>query len=126
MQEVAQIEQAIQSSTSILIGEYGWLFLAGLVVLFFKTSIESLLSGLMVFVGNDYNNDDIIILDGRPGRIVRVNLWKTTFFLYNVKTNKEGEKHIASGTKVVIQNSELKNLRIEKPLANFDLDVLLD
>lgn len=126
MNEAAEIEQAIQSSTSILIGEYGWMFLAGLVVLFFKTSIESLLSGLMVFVGNDYNNDDIIILDGRPGRIVRVNLWKTTFFLYNVKTNKEGEKHIASGTKVVIQNSELKNLRIEKPLANFDLDVLLD
>ena len=126
MNEAAEIEQAIQSSTSILIGEYGWMFLAGLVVLFFKTSIESLLSGLMVFVGNDYNNDDIIILDGRPGRIVRVNLWKTTFFLYNVKTNKEGEKHIASGTKVVIQNSELKNLRIERPLANFDLDVLLD
>lgn len=126
MNEAAEIEQAIQSSTSILIGEYGWMFLAGLVVLFFKTSIESLLSGLMVFVGNDYNNDDIIILDGRPGRIVRVNLWKTTFFLYNVKTNKEGEKHIASGTKVVIQNSELKNLRIEKPLANFDLDGLLD
>ena len=126
MNEAAEIEQAIQSSTSILIGEYGWMFLAGLVVLFFKTSIESLLSGLMVFVGNDYNNDDIIILDGRPGRIVRVNLWKTTFFLYNVKANKEGEKHIASGTKVVIQNSELKNLRIEKPLANFDLDALLD
>lgn len=126
MNEAAEIEQAIQSSTSILIGEYGWMFLAGLVVLFFKTSIESLLSGLMVFVGNDYNNDDIIILDGRPGRIVRVNLWKTTFFLYNVKANKEGGKHIASGTKVVIQNSELKNLRIEKPLANFDLDALLD
>tara|TARA_R100000231_G_scaffold48533_1_gene41576 strand:+ start:866 stop:1246 length:381 start_codon:yes stop_codon:yes gene_type:complete len=121
-----ELEQAIQSSTSLLIGEYGWMFLAGLLVLFFKTSIESLLSGLLVFVGNDYNNDDIILLDGRPGRIVRVTLWKTTFFLYNVKINKDGEKHIVSGTKVVIQNAELKNLRIEKPLPNFDLDTLLD
>ncbi len=126
MESTQELEQAIQSSTSLLIGEYGWMFLAGLLVLFFKTSIESLLSGLLVFVGNDYNNDDIILLDGRPGRIVRVTLWKTTFFLYNVKVNKEGEKHIASGTKVVIQNAELKNLRIEKPLPNFELDTLLD
>ena len=126
MESTQELEQAIQSSTSLLIGEYGWMFLAGLLVLFFKTSIESLLSGLLVFVGNDYNNDDIILLDGRPGRIVRVTLWKTTFFLYNVKVNKDGEKNIVSGTKVVIQNAELKNLRIEKPLPNFDLDTLLD
>ena len=61
-----RIRTTIQSTTSWLIGEYGWMFLAGLLVLFFKTSIESLLSGLLVFVGNDYNNDDIILLDGRP------------------------------------------------------------
>tara|TARA_Y100000401_G_C8312819_1_gene220751 strand:+ start:733 stop:1113 length:381 start_codon:yes stop_codon:yes gene_type:complete len=126
LESTQELEQAIQSSTSLLIGEYGWMFLAGLLVLFFKTSIESLLSGLLVFVGNDYNNDDIILLDGRPGRIVRVTLWKTTFFLYNVKVNKDGEKYIVSGTKVVIQNAELKNLRIEKPLPNFELDTLLD
>ena len=126
MESTQELEQAIQSSTSLLIGEYGWMFLAGLLVLFFKTSIESLLSGLLVFVGNDYNNDDIILLDGRPGRIVRVTLWKTTFFLYNVKVNKDGEKQIVSGTKVVIKNAELKNLRIEKPLPNFELDTLLD
>ena len=126
MESTQELELAIQSSTSLLLGEYGWMFLAGLVVLFFKTSIESLLSGLLVFVGNDYNNDDIILLDGRPGRIVRVTLWKTTFFLYNVKVNKDGEKNIVSGTKVVIQNAELKNLRIEKPLPNFELDTLLD
>ena len=43
-----------------------------------------------------------------------------------MKVNKDGEKHIVSGTKVVIQNAELKNLRIEKPLPNFELDTLLD
>ena len=74
-----QLENVIQSNISVLLGEYGWMFLAALVVLFFKTTIESVLAGLLIFVGNDYNNDDIIILDGRPGRIVRVSMWKTTF-----------------------------------------------
>ena len=58
-----QIENVIQSNISVLLGEYGWMFLAALVVLFFKTTIESVLAGLLVFVGNDYNNDDIIIFN---------------------------------------------------------------
>ena len=86
-----QIENAIQSNVSVLLGEYGWMFLAGLAVLFFKTTIESIIAGLMVFVGNDYNNDDIVILDGRPGRIVRVSIWKTTFYLYTIKKEVDGK-----------------------------------
>ena len=74
--DAQQIENVIQSNISVLLGEYGWMFLAGLAVLFFKTTLETLLAGLVVFFGNDYNNDDIIILDGRPGRIVRVSMWK--------------------------------------------------
>ena len=87
-----QIENVIQGNISVLLGEYGWMFLVGLAVLFFKTTIESLLAGLVVFVGNDYNNDDIIILDGRPGRIVRVSIWKTTFYLYTIKNGVDGKK----------------------------------
>ena len=79
--QVQQIQDAVQSDVSILLGEYGWMLLAALVILFFKTTIETLIAGLVVFVGNDYNNDDIIILDGRPGRIVRVSMWKTNFYL---------------------------------------------
>jgi len=78
-------ENGIQTYVSHILGEYGWMFLAGLAVLFFKTTLESLIAGLLVFVGSDYNNDDIIILDGRLGRIVRVSMWKTTFYLYTVK-----------------------------------------
>ena len=51
-------------------GEYGWMFIAGMGVLFFKSTIESTIAGLIVFLGNDYNNDDIVVLDGRLGRIV--------------------------------------------------------
>ena len=85
VENVQHIESTIQSNISVLLGEYGWMFLAGLAILFFKTTIESVLAGLVVFVGNDYNNDDIIVLDGRPGRIVRVSMWKTTFYLYTLK-----------------------------------------
>ena len=119
-----QIENAVQSNVSVLLGEYGWMFLAGLAVLFFKTTIESIIAGLMVFVGNDYNNDDIVILDGRPGRIVRVSIWKTTFYLYTIKKEVDGEKFISGGTKLIIENNKLKDLKIEKPLGNFDLENL--
>ena len=110
-----QIENVIQSNISVLLGEYGWMFLAALVVLFFKTTIESVLAGLLVFVGNDYNNDDIIILDGRPGRIVRVSMWKTTFYLYTIKIDTSGKKSISGGTKLIVENDKLRDLKIENP-----------
>jgi hypothetical protein len=121
-----QIETGIQGTVSVILGEYGWMFLAGLAVLFFKSTIESILAGLIVFVGNDYNNDDIVVLDGRLGRIVRVNLWKTTFYLYTVKTGPDGKKYIAGGTKLLVENEKLKDLKIEKPLTNFDLEMFGD
>ena len=117
-----QIENVIQSNISVLLGEYGWMFLAGLAVLFFKTTIESLLAGLVVFFGNDYNNDDIVILDGRPGRIVRVSMWKSTFYLYTIKQDEKGKRYISGGTKLVIENDKLKDLKLEKPLEIFDLE----
>ena len=117
-----QIENVIQSNISVLLGEYGWMFLVGLAVLFFKTTIESLLAGLVVFVGNDYNNDDIIILDGRPGRIVRVSMWKTTFYLYTVKEGADGKKFISGGAKLIVENNKLRDLKLEKPLDNFNLE----
>ena len=121
-----QIENVIQSNISVLLGEYGWMFLAGLAILFFKTTIESVLAGLVVFVGNDYNNDDIVVLDGRSGRIVRVSMWKTTFYLYTLKNDSDGKRFISGGTKLIVENNKLKDLKIEKPLDNFDLDMFED
>ena len=121
--EAQQIENVIQSNISVLLGEYGWMFLAALAVLFFKTTIESTIAGLLIFCGNDYNNDDIVILDGRPGRIVRVTMWKTTFYLYNIQ-EANGKKQITGGTKLIVENDKLKDLKIEKPLDNFNLEML--
>ena len=120
--EAQQIENVIQSNISVLLGEYGWMFLAALAILFFKTTIESTIAGLIIFIGNDYNNDDIVILDGRPGRIVRVSMWKTTFYLYSIQKDPNGKKFVASGTKLIVENDKLKDLKIEKPLDNFDLE----
>ena len=119
--EAQHIENVIQSNISVLLGEYGWMFLAALAV-FFKTTIESTIAGLIIFIGNDYNNDDIVILDGRPGRIVRVSMWKTTFYLYSIQKDPNGKKFVASGTKLIVENDKLKDLKIEKPLDNFDLE----
>ena len=94
-----------------LIGQYGWLFLAGVVTLIFQNTIREAVDGFMVFLGNDYNEDDVVTVDGEPGRIVRVSMWKTVFFIY----------HIVGGSKLVVANSKLKDLKIEKPLANLDL-----
>ena len=119
-----QIENVIQGNISVLLGEYGWMFLAGLLVLFFKTTIESSIAGLLIFVGNDYNNDDIVLLDGRPGRIVRVSMWKTVFYLYTIKEGDDGKKFVSGGTKLIVENNKLKDMKIEKPLSNFDLEAM--
>ena len=121
-----QIENAIQDNMSVLLGEYGWMFLAGLAVLFFKTTIESSIAGLLIFVGNDYNNDDIVLLDGRPGRIVRVSMWKTVFYLYTIKKGADGKKFVSGGTKLIVENNKLKDMKIEKPLNNFDLEAIYE
>ena len=120
--EAQQIENVIHGNISVLLGEYGWMFLAALAVLFFKTTIESTIAGLIIFIGNDYNNDDIVILDGRPGRIVRVSMWKTTFYLYTIKKDSNGKKHVSGGTKLIVENDKLRDMKIEKPLDNFDLE----
>ena len=54
--EAEHIERVIENNVSVLLGEYGWMFLAGLAVLFFKTTIESTIAGLIIFIGNDYTD----------------------------------------------------------------------
>ena len=110
------MEEAIQNQVSLLLGKYGWLFIVGVLTLLFRSTIEKLVAGMMVFMGNDYNEDDVVEVDGRPGRIVRVGIWTTTFFTYDVR-----EGIIVGGSKLVVQNDKLKDLKIEKPLPLLDL-----
>ena len=106
----------MEAQLQALIGEYGWLFASGIVVLLFQNTIREAVDGIMVFLGNDYNEDDVVEVDGEPGRIVRVGMWKTVFFIYHVVNGQ-----IVGGAKLVVANSKLKELKIEKPLPKLDL-----
>ena len=108
----SDIEQAVEQ----LVGEYGWMFIAGLAILLFQSSIKKLAAGLFVFWGNDYKTDDTVYVDGKPGRIIRVGITKTVFFIYDVIDGQ-----VIGGSKLVIQNEYLGKLKIEKPLCQLDL-----
>ena len=110
------MEDTIQNQVSLIIGKYGWLLIVGIITLLFRSTIEKLVAGWMVFMGNDYNEDDVVEVDGKPGRIVRVGIWSTTFFTYDVRKGI-----IVGGSKLVVQNDKLKDLKIEKPLPLLDL-----
>ena len=109
----------MEEQVTQLLGEYGWMFFVGSALFLFKSTIESSVEGLKVFIGNGLNTDDVVIFNGRPARVIRVGLWKTTFFFYTIKKN--GKQHIDSGNKVSIQNDQLKMYIIEKPLKKLDL-----
>ena len=111
-----QMEDLIQEQVTGLIGKYGWMFGAGVGILLFRQTIESFVAGIMIFMGNDYNEDDVVEVDGKPSRIVRVGMWSTTFFTYDVR-----DGIIVGGSKLVVQNVKLKDLKIEKPLPLLDL-----
>ena len=110
------MEEQVQGMVSEMIGKYGWLFLIGVLTLLFRGTIEKFVSGLFIFMGNDYNEDDVVEVDGKPGRIVRCGMWSTTFFTYDVR-----DGIIVGGSKLVVQNDKLKDLKIEKPLPLLDL-----
>jgi hypothetical protein len=102
-----------------LIGDQSILLIIGFLGLIFQNTIQKVISAIFVFFGNDYNEDDVILLNGRPARIVRVGLWKTTFFIYTIKDGK-----IVGGNKLVMQNEQLAGSVLEKPLPKIDLDNL--
>ena len=99
-----------------LVNEYSWLLVTGVALLLFNNTIQEAVDGIMIFLGNDYNEDDVVEVDGKPGRIVRCGIWSTTFFTYDVR-----DGIIVGGAKLVVQNDKLKDLKIEKPLPLLDL-----
>ena len=112
MDEASKLKEV----TEHLIGQYGWMILVGMAGLMLQSTIKSLVASLAVFCGGDYNTDDVVFVDGKPGRIIRVGFIKTVFFIYDVVDGK-----IIGGSKLVIQNERLAMLKIEKPLAQLDL-----
>jgi len=106
----------LKTAVEHFIKDNSWLLFVGLFTLIFKSTLEKLVAGIFVFLGNDYNEDDIVIVNGRPGRLVRVGITKSTFFLYEVR-----DGIVYGGTKLVVQNERLADMDIEKPLGKLEV-----
>jgi len=109
-----------KETMEMFIGQYGWMLLAGFLFLIGRKTIESTIEAIKVFMGNDLNTDDVIIFDDRPARVVRVGMWKTILFIYEIGC-ADGKAYVKGGNKVAIQNDKLKDHMIEKPLQMLDL-----
>lgn len=109
-----------QSGLVELFEEYLWLGAVAFALLFLKSSIENLLAGLAISIGSDYQENATCWIqingDRRPARIAQMGLLSTTFYLYDIVEDEEGEKSISGGTLMKLPNSELSSLRIERPL----------
>ena len=98
------INPEIQEAAEQLIGSYGWLVFLAFLGILFKDAIHKAAEGLLVCVGKDFCNDDVLYISGRQARIVRVGFLKTIFYMTD------------RGTKMIVPNDRLKLLVIEKKL----------
>lgn len=114
------MEKELENIMQDFLGNYGWMLIVGIGVFTFRSAIEGIVEGLKVFLGNDLNTDDVVTIDDRPARIVRVGIFKTIFFVYNIGCVK-GKPYVKGGSKMAIQNDKLKEHSIEKPLPMLDL-----
>ena len=87
-----------------LIGSYGWFILFAFLAILGKDALHKAAEGAMVWIGSDFENDDILYISGRQARIVRVGLFKTIFYMTDRKT------------KMIVPNDRLKLLVVEKTL----------
>tara|TARA_B110000902_G_C13855811_1_gene417045 strand:+ start:189 stop:500 length:312 start_codon:yes stop_codon:yes gene_type:complete len=95
----------MEEIAKIFIGEWGWMFVAGVFALAFRDAINKTWSGLLFLVGNDFNVDDIVWINGtKKARIVRQSVFKTTFYLYDHQR------------KFIVPNDRIWLLNIEKDL----------
>ena len=94
-----------------ILGEASWYLIGLAVVWLARGFIEEFLSGLMMIRGNDVNLDDNLLLgaDERRWRVVRMTIFKTIF---------HGDLKDGIRGKMIIRNSQLKELIIKKKLIN--------
>ena len=55
-------KENVEGFLESLIGEYGWLLLIAVVTIMAKDMIMNFAQGILVFMGNNFNNDDGIII----------------------------------------------------------------
>ena len=103
-------EHEIKTLLESLFGQFMWVAAIYLSVSIFKGIILNVYEGLMVFIGNDFNADDVVYIgtDERPARIVRMGLRKTVFYMKDTF----GDWSV----KMIVPNERLKTMVIKKSL----------
>ena len=97
----AELKELINS----VIGDYGWMLIAGVAAFLFKDLITNLASGFLFMWGTDFDVDDIVFIGGtKKARIIRQTMTKTVFYLYETER------------KLVVPNKSLYSLKCEKVL----------
>jgi len=104
-----------QSGLAHLVEQYIWYFVVGFALMFLKDSVTNALAGIAMFLGSNYDENMVCYIHTngtrRPARITKTTLFSTSFYLYEIKNDK-----VEGGTLLTVPNSELKTLRIERPL----------
>ena len=118
-------EEQIKDIGTNLIGNYGWLFIVGFVVMLFRSTIEGLTESFKIFAGNSINVGDCVYIwiEGKryAGRIVRLGLFKCSIIVYNVDFGADGEPYISGGEDLEIQNSKIKDYTMTRPMEKIDI-----
>ena len=77
----------------------------GCLLLLFRQAIENVVAGFIFKQGAELKHDQPILISGRPARLVRVGILKTTFYM-----------EIDRQTKLVVPNVQLNQLTLEVKL----------
>jgi len=119
-----QIDAGTQAAAEAFVGAWLWVGVALFLVLLFRNFLQNVVEGISIQWGNEYEQDEVVWLHlnghRRPARIARFGLARTSFYCYDV-LEKDGKMTITGGTLLTVPNSEVKGLRIERPLDKLDL-----
>jgi hypothetical protein len=103
MEEVLNSDQ-LESVIKNIGNEYLWVALGIAITFFCRDLIMNFVQGMLVFLGSNIENDDIIYISGRQARVVRKGFKGTVFYMTDRKT------------KMIVPNEQLKFLTIERKL----------
>jgi len=111
------------------LGELWWLAIILVGILVFKETIKSFVTSIMVLRSGNYEVDTVVLLEGKPARIVRMGIWKTTFYVYRIMSEPQAgaqeDGARMNGGKLFyttrdVMNEQLPDLVIEIPQQRMD------
>ena len=102
---------------SQIITEVGITLYPIVAIYFVRSFVDACIAGVIWKVGRKYNENDVVLLDEMPARIVKIGLFNVEFYTYRL--NEQGQ--VLSGFSVMVANDKLREKIIKKPLMNLDL-----